>query len=123
MRKRAAPKRSFYGMASMLMLGLVRLIPGDRADVVMPQPSAADPVDPHDQSTGGIGADDPSVGLHPVGRMVPALLGRQQGDSRLQGEETEAGAIGHRELAAAEIEAIPNRHIAGAVSLDRLHDN
>jgi len=65
-------------------MNLLGALPRDWADIVVAQPPCADAVDAHDQAAGWVGAGHARVGLHPVGRVVLALLGRQQRDGRLE---------------------------------------
>src|SRR4051794_4190302 len=65
------------------------IFPRDWANIVVAQPSLAHAVDPHDQAAGRVGAGHARVGLHPVGWMVLALLGRQERNRRLQRVQAE----------------------------------
>ena len=84
------------------------------------QPGA---VDAHNQPAGRVRADGATVGLHPVGGVIESLLGRQQRNDGLKRIETEISAGGQGEFAAAEMEAIADRHGAGAIAFNGLNDN
>jgi len=97
--------------------------PGDRAHVIMAQGARAGAINAHDQAAGGIGADGAAVGFHPIGRMIVPLLGRQQGNHRLQRIETKIGIGGQGNFATAQLKAVADAHGTGAVALDFLDDN
>lgn len=77
-------------------------------------------VNPHNQAAGRVGADDATVGLHPVGRVIEALFGGQKRQRRLQGIETEVFAGGQRKFAATQVETVTHRHTTGAMAVDPL---
>lgn len=89
----------------------------------MAQRARADAVDAHGELAGGVGTDGAAVGLHPVGGVIGALLGRQQRDDGLHGVETEVGAIRQRQLAPAQIETVAHIHVAGAVAFNAFNDD
>lgn len=97
---------------------MLNAFPCDGAHVIVLQDAAAGALDAHNEATGGIGADDAGVGFHPVGGMVAALFGGEEGNGGLQGIEAEVGAIGQRNFAAAHVKLSPDGHIAGAVTLN-----
>ena len=86
----------------------------------MAQGALTNAVNPHDQAAGGVGTDNATVGLHPVGGVVETLFGRQKRQRRLQGIETEVLAGGQRKFAAAQVETVTHRHSTGAMAIDPL---
>ena len=86
----------------------------------MAQDAFTHAVNPHNQAAGGIGADNATVGFHPVGGVVETLFGRQKRQRRLQGIETEVFAVGQRKFAAAQVETVTHCHITGAMAVDPL---
>ena len=86
----------------------------------MAQGALTNAVNPHDQAAGWVGADNATVGFHPVGGMVEALFGGQKRQRRLQGIETEFLAGGQRKFAAAQVETVTHCHITGAMAVDPL---
>jgi hypothetical protein len=59
-----------------------------------------DAVDPHDEAAGRVGTRHARIGLHPIRRVILALLGRHERDCRLKRVEAEVRAGGERDLAA-----------------------
>jgi hypothetical protein len=98
-------------------------LPRRRADLVVVQLAAGNAVDAHDEATGRVRAGDAAVGLHPVGGVVAALFGGQQGQGRLERVDAEILAFGQRELAAAQIETVAHRHVTGTIAFDGFHGN
>ena len=77
-----------------------------------------DPVYLHDQLAGRVRADDARVGFHPIGRVVEALLGRQQRQGALHGVYAEVLISREAQFASAQKETIAYSHVAGAMSAD-----
>lgn len=97
------------------------IVQGQRAHIRVAQCACADAIDAHDQAAGRVGAGDACVGLHPIRRVIATLFGGQQRDRRLKRVEAEVGAVGQRELAAADVDEVANGHRTGAIALDGFH--
>ena len=87
-------------------------------DVVVVEGAGGDAFDAQYESTGGVGTVDAGVGFHPVGGMVVALLGGEQGEGAGKGVQAKVGLVGKGEFAAAEDDGVADAHIAGAVAVD-----
>ena len=89
----------------------------------MAQRALADTVDSHNQTTGRVGTGDPAVGFHPIRRMIEALLCGQKGDGRIERIEAKILALWQRNFAAAHVETVTHRHVAGAIAFNALYND
>ena len=98
-------------------------LPGNRAHLIVVERTATGSVNTHNQTASRIGADHAGICLHPIGRVVEPLLGRQQRKDRLQSIQTKVGSVRQGKFAAVQIKAIPYAHRAGTVPFNFFNDH
>src|SRR6187200_312069 len=90
----------------------------DGADIVVVNRPLTDALDQHHHATQRIRADDPRVRRHPIVRMEWALLGGEQRKRRGKRIQAETLPGRHTELAALQLEILPDLVLARALTTD-----
>src|SRR5437868_15022174 len=77
-------------------------------------------VDAHERAAERVRTTDARVGCHPVIRLERSLFGRQQRQRRLERVHAEAATGRQRQLAAVDLEVVPDGVLTCALAADLL---
>jgi len=98
-------------------------VPGEGADIIMAQGATADAVNTHHKLASRIRTDHAGICFHPVGGVVKALFGGQEGEGGLESVQAEGTAVRQSQLTTTQKEAVTDSHLTSAIPVYAFNDD